>query len=131
MPRARYAIPAPREARGHLLTRGAQDGMMTVDGSAYCRMRGHPMNRELLSPAERAFVDRVDAYWDGLLVVVVEDGAGFSWHPCESCGSPLGGDREHVHWVRVGTDERGTGTVCVDCAMYIANGEIPPDLELR
>ena len=79
-----------------------------------------------MTPAD--FAARVDAYWDGLLVVVVRDGAGFSPYRCESCGGPAG-DREHVDWIRVGTDERGTGTVCTDCAAYIVNGDVPDDPE--
>ena len=50
----------------------------------------------------------------------------FSRHPCECCGSHLGGDREAAH----GLDEDGEVFhfhVCVDCALYLANGDEPED----
>ena len=52
--------------------------------------------------------------------------ASFSWGSCGICGSTLGGDREVWH----GLDDL-TGTLyhfddaCVDCVMYLANGDIP------
>ncbi len=50
----------------------------------------------------------------------------FSWRPCECCGSHLGGDREPAH----GIDENGDivhFSVCVDCVLYLANGDEPED----
>jgi hypothetical protein len=92
------------------------------------------VNRALLSPAERAFVDRVDAYWEGLFVTPSGEGEGhFSRYRCESCGG-LAGDRHQVSfWSVDGTDDpvSGEAEVCTDCLMYIANGEVPPDLDDR
>lgn len=50
----------------------------------------------------------------------------FSWRSCDTCGSGLGGDRCDAHAM--------SGTqlvhlrVCVDCVVYIANGD-EPELE--
>lgn len=75
----------------------------------------------------RTFTERVNAYWDGLIVSVdTHEDEGFSWSPCESCGSHLGGHRYRVSWFDLeDRDEHGAGTVCVDCACYIANGDVP------
>jgi hypothetical protein len=52
----------------------------------------------------------------------------FSWMDCDSCGSHLGGDR-HVAVGLYRDDDGKLQTlsmgVCVDCAMYHANGELP------
>jgi hypothetical protein len=49
----------------------------------------------------------------------------FSWSPCGICGSHLGGDREVWHWVdKDGAIIHEPGA-CVDCVMYLANGDIP------
>lgn len=49
----------------------------------------------------------------------------FSWSGCDICGSSLGGDFQPWHAI----DEDGGlvhGTrACVDCIMYLANGEEP------
>lgn len=78
---------------------------------------------------DRPFSERVNAYWDGLIVSVdTRDEGWFSWSPCESCGSHLGGHRYPVSWFAMHDHgETGTGTVCATCAMYIANGEVPDD----
>ena len=50
----------------------------------------------------------------------------FSWSPCDCCSSRLGGDRYAAH----GIDEDGDIVhldVCVDCLMYLANGDEPED----
>jgi hypothetical protein len=54
--------------------------------------------------------------------------ASFSWVQCDSCGSTLGGDR--LPAVGLWRDESGAlldidMEICVDCAMYHANGETP------
>ena len=54
----------------------------------------------------------------------------FSSQPCELCGSGLGGNREPWH----GVDEDGNivhgDYACVNCTMYLANGEVPDDAYL-
>ena len=48
----------------------------------------------------------------------------FSWRTCEACGSTFGGDRYPAH----GLDddlEIVHIDVCVDCLMYLANGDEP------
>jgi len=64
---------------------------------------------------------------------IVEEGH-FSWQACDICGSHLGGDRYSAHAIlktQVNGDcETGDGEivhleVCVDCVMYMANGDVP------
>ena len=58
--------------------------------------------------------------------------ASFSWSQCDSCGSTLGGDRYPATGVY--TDDNDTlqvieFNICIDCAMYHANGELPGNWE--
>jgi len=51
----------------------------------------------------------------------------FSWSQCDSCGSSLGGDRHTAYGLyregkKLHTIEM---SVCTDCAMFHANGELP------
>jgi len=58
----------------------------------------------------------------------VVDEPFFSQSPCECCGSRLGGDREAAH----GIESDGSIAhfhVCVDCALYLANGDEPENWE--
>ena len=58
----------------------------------------------------------------------IEDEGHFSWEPCELCGSHLGGDRYAAHAVDK-DDEIVHFDVCVDCVMYMANGDLPENWE--
>jgi hypothetical protein len=49
--------------------------------------------------------------------------AGFSWSPCESCGSALGGDRYPAHG-RDSNDGIVHFTACVDCLHYLNYGQL-------
>lgn len=51
----------------------------------------------------------------------------FSWWPCDICGSRLGGDREVWHYVADGKLRHGAGA-CVDCIVYLANGDEPVEV---
>ena len=59
----------------------------------------------------------------------------FSREECRSCDSTLGGDRVKAHAIHkeaFGPDAKRPNDVihieiCVDCAMYHANGELPPE----
>lgn len=53
----------------------------------------------------------------------------FSWSPCEICGSSLGGDREEAHAVDATGEIIHLGGACVDCMIYLANGDEPKDWE--
>ena len=54
---------------------------------------------------------------------VLEEG-GFSYHDCEVCGCPLGGDRCGAHgWTS--KNELLHYDICQDCLFYLANGEVP------
>ena len=49
---------------------------------------------------------------------------GFSWRACDCCGSSLGGDRFKA--CKLTKDHEVIDfSVCVDCILYIANGEVP------
>ena len=53
----------------------------------------------------------------------------FSWSQCEGCGSRLGGDRHPAH-ATVGLNHEVVHLdVCVDCVMYLANGDEPENWE--
>ncbi len=56
----------------------------------------------------------------------VSDEGGFSWQVCECCNSDLGGDRYAAHAL---ADDNGIlhFNVCVDCIMYLENGDLPND----
>jgi hypothetical protein len=64
-----------------------------------------------------------EAYENG---EVCEEGS-FSWSSCGICGSSLGGDRYPWHWI----DENGEivheSDACVDCVVFLANGDEPED----
>lgn len=53
------------------------------------------------------------------------DEGHFTWAGCDICGSSLGGD--HYEWHAV--DKDGAiihgDDACVDCMMYLANGDLP------
>lgn len=53
----------------------------------------------------------------------------FSWEGCDICGSSLGGDFEPWHAVKVGKSvAEGLfhgSHACVDCIIYLANGDEP------
>lgn len=62
----------------------------------------------------------------------VEPEPSFSWSSCDICGSHLGGDREEWHAIvpnKDGTLKGGEifhgNNACVDCVVYLANGEEP------
>lgn len=54
----------------------------------------------------------------------VSSEAQFSWSECDICGSRLGGDREPWHYVHGGRVHHADGA-CVDCMLYLANGDVP------
>ncbi len=51
----------------------------------------------------------------------------FSWGQCDSCGSTLGGDRSEAHgsWRDNGEYVSIEMSICVDCMMFHANGDLP------
>lgn len=59
------------------------------------------------------------------------DDLGFSWSACEGCGSPLGGDRYLINLIPhngpINDDTILQTTVCQDCLMAHANGDMPED----
>lgn len=73
---------------------------------------------EALKAAREAFDDDVSSGH-------VFDEGGFSWSGCGICGSSLGGTMESWH----GVDAEGRilhfDDACVDCVVYLANGDEP------
>jgi len=56
----------------------------------------------------------------------------FSWSPCDSCNSHLGGDRHAAHGYITfddGSEELVHFDVCTDCLLYHANGDVPEEEE--
>jgi hypothetical protein len=51
---------------------------------------------------------------------------GFSWSPCECCGSLLGGDRHPAHGVSEKHGILHLG-VCTDCLFYVNYGDVPTE----
>lgn len=49
----------------------------------------------------------------------------FSKSPCGICGSYLGGDREIWHWIDENNHIQHEDDCCVDCMLYLANGDEP------
>lgn len=48
----------------------------------------------------------------------------FSWHPCDCCRSPLGGERHRVTAYHPATKEILTYQVCPDCVYYVEYGQL-------
>ena len=91
---------------------------------------------------QHAFTIAVEHYCEGLIVATgclgqlceYADGDEnhscepcFSWQGCDSCGSTLGGDRFKAYGLDCSNNdiEPIEMDICVDCAMYHANGELP------
>ena len=55
----------------------------------------------------------------------ISDDGGFSWSPCGICGTQLGGDRYVWHWVDDDDNIAHADNCCVDCLVYLANGDEP------
>ena len=58
------------------------------------------------------------------------DEGSFSWAPCDSCGTTLGGDRHAAHaWQQATADNRLGDLchvdICTDCLLFHANGDQP------
>jgi hypothetical protein len=53
----------------------------------------------------------------------------FSWVQCDSCGSTLGGDRSPAvgMWTDRGEFITIDMEICIDCVMFHANGDLPPE----
>lgn len=82
-----------------------------------------------LSPKQQKWVEHVERQYAGNLVYGGDD-LGFTWHSCDLCNSPLGGDRYSAHVLNTiegKTEVTHDLEVCTDCIMYIANGDVPDD----
>ena len=82
------------------------------------------------------YTDAVEHQLKGIEAVSInsDDHDDFSWSQCDGCGSTFGGARYGASGLipRVGaTIADGADTitlsVCVDCVMFLANGEEPDE----
>lgn len=71
------------------------------------------------------YADDPDA-WDEWAELAREP--SFSWTPCDSCGSSLGGNRHPAHAFD-GEGRMHHLDVCDDCLIYHANGEEPNPID--
>ena len=72
-----------------------------------------------------AFTDAVARETAGLRDInVTSEESHFSWSPCDTCGSMLGGSREDA-LAHDGEGDLIELEICSDCAMYFANGDEP------
>lgn len=72
--------------------------------------------------------DHIEKQLKRLKFPSVGDETGFSHRPCWTCQRPLGGDRHALNYI--GDDgEQHQEEICVDCVMYIVNGDLPEDFE--
>jgi len=55
----------------------------------------------------------------------IGDEGGFSWSQCGICGSSLGGNRYVWHWVDEDGEIMHEDDGCVDCLLYLSNGDEP------
>lgn len=55
----------------------------------------------------------------------LQDAGGFSWSPCDACGSSLGGDRYPAHGRCGASGSIIHLDICQDCVLYLANGDEP------
>lgn len=53
------------------------------------------------------------------------DEGSFSRCPCGICGSSLGGNRYVWHWIDADNEIRHESDGCVDCLIYVSNGDEP------
>lgn len=74
------------------------------------------------------FVERFKQQTEGISYIGIALGeSSFSWSSCDTCGSQLGGDRYETTGMLDG--DVVSMDSCVDCVMYIANGDIPEEDE--
>ena len=80
---------------------------------------------KLISQAVKKFLD-LNEVPDGLWSQVGDEGH-FSWFPCGTCESNLGGDRFEMEFVTHALEEgKFTLSVCHDCFIYLENGDDAP-----
>ncbi len=67
----------------------------------------------------------------GIHAQIGHDEGYFSWSPCDTCGSTLGGTRYDCVLTNPGVDKHGRKharhevSSCTDCLVFAANGDLP------
>jgi hypothetical protein len=69
--------------------------------------------------------DDIDDYNADYERGAVSNEGSFSWQGCDICGSTLGGNMEVWHWMDAEGEIMHESCACVDCVMYLANGDLP------
>ena len=119
---------ADRKRRVFNLTpRAAVTQYVCGDSLGTCHAREHDCGVSVLSPFELA----VARECHGLTVAIGDDVDEFSSSQCDSCGSRLAGSRQAASGildaahVKQGAAQIIDMSICVDCALYHANGDLP------
>lgn len=86
------------------------------------------MNRRTVEQFKAAYDIGTEGF--EILSIDTDDEGSFSWSPCDTCSSPLGGTRYRATLCNSGKDRRQVEVrICIDCAMYSANGELPEEAQ--
>jgi hypothetical protein len=72
-----------------------------------------------------SYIENVKETIGNVPVFVGNETTEFSWSSCESCGSQLGGSRHEAFTIDPTTKEVGELSICTDCLMFHANGDLP------
>ncbi len=79
-----------------------------------------------------SFLERYRRHTEGYVIHAIDsdDHDEFSWSPCGTCGSKLGGARYGATLVK-GPGDASSDQIklrsCVDCAAFAANGQLPDE----
>ena len=76
-----------------------------------------------------SYLDKVAETLRGLRVSPGDEVDEFSFLQCESCGSELGGPRNQATAYDRESKEIFELSICGDCVLFHANGELPGELE--
>ena len=71
----------------------------------------------------------MDEFEDAWSSCEICDEPAFDTSECGICGSGLGGDRWVWHWLDDNNEIMHEDDACIDCVMYICNGELPTEYE--
>ena len=80
--------------------------------------------------SEKKYIEAYEQRMEGFqtLAIDTDDEGCFSWTSCDVCDQKKGGDRYRATMCNPGpdnVDEKIEVSVCTDCVMFAANGELP------
>lgn len=105
-------------------TDAVERGLEGLNAASVGACPGCEQCRDMFAP-DMTMEEFEEAWHDG----DVCDEASFSMGECGICGSRLGGDRYVWHWLDEDNEIRHEEDCCVDCALFMANGEEPDEWE--